>query len=575
MPGRASFFPVEGVHLDTKSFPNLGFGLGLRAKHYPYIFEHAPPVDWFEIISENFMDTAGRPRHNLARIREVYPVVMHGVSLSIGTVDPLNSEYLTKLKALAQWLEPAWISDHLCWTGVAHRNTHDLLPVPYTEEALAHIISRIHVVQEFLGRPIALENPSTYLEFSTSTIPEAEFISRMAKATGCGLLLDVNNVYVSSYNHRLDPQAYIDQLPLAQVVQIHLSGHTNKGTHIVDTHDDHVIDEVWNLYKYVVNRAGRIPNTMIEWDDRIPEFPVLQAELEKARRAAASPDVQEIVRFSSTPSAKPDAEAPRLQQMQQLLQQSIIAGNDDETSIKTWIVPKENFTPAQQLGVYVDAYRYRLKDVVSEDYPVLAHYLGRDAFDRLVSSFVEKTASEHFNIARYALGLNAFIEKNISDNVFTQELASLETAIAQLMDAPQGSALSKSDVENIGVENLLMASFSLMPAAQLFEFTHDVNGYYSAVMKEDAPEAPLRQPTHLAVFRHENTMWRMELDAQEYALLLRLSRGETLQEALAQASINDPQSLQEWFARWMQHGLLSKAEVHSRIENSGNTHVAA
>ena len=282
-----------------------------------------------------------------------------------------------------------------------------------------------------------------------------------------------------------------------------------------------------------------------------------------------------IVRFSSTSSVNVDADAPRLQQMQQLLQQSIITGNDDDACTKTWNVPRENFTPAQQLGVYVDAYRYRLKDVVSEDYPVLAHYLGRDAFDRLVSSFVEKTASEHFNIARYALGLNAFIEKNISDNVFAQELASLETAIAQLMDAPQGSALSKSEVENIGAENLLMASFSLIPAVQLFEFTHDVNGYYSAVMKEDTSEAPRRQPTHLAVFRHENTMWRMELDAQEYALLLRLSRGETLQEALAQVSINDPQSLKEWFARWMQHGLLSKAEVHSSVKNSRNAHVAA
>ena len=182
---------------NTAHFPYLGFGLGLRIPHYAHIFEHAPPVDWFEIISENFMDTDGKAKRNLARIRERYPVVMHGIALSIGTVDPLNSEYLQKLKKLADEINPAWVSDHLCWTGIAHKNSHDLLPVPYTEEALKHIVGRIKQVQDYLERPIALENPSTYLEFKTSHIPEAEFIAAMAQESGCHLLLDVNNVYVS------------------------------------------------------------------------------------------------------------------------------------------------------------------------------------------------------------------------------------------------------------------------------------------------------------------------------------------------------------------------------------------
>ncbi|MBY0408432.1 MAG: DUF692 domain-containing protein, partial [Rickettsiales bacterium] len=270
----------------SSNLPNLGFGLGLRPKHYSYIFEHQPKVDWFEIISENFMDTDGKPRRNLARILEYYPVVMHGVAMSIGTVDPLNSEYLTKLKKLADDIKPAWISDHLCWTGIAHKNTHDLLPVPYTEEALKHITQRIKDVQDFLERPIALENPSTYLEFKQSSMPEAEFIARMAEESGCNLLLDVNNVYVTCFNHRLDPKAYLDTLPLDRVIQIHLSGHTNNGTHIIDTHDDHVVDEVWQLYKYGVHKAGRVPNTMVEWDDNIPDFDVLYAELGKAKVAS-------------------------------------------------------------------------------------------------------------------------------------------------------------------------------------------------------------------------------------------------------------------------------------------------
>lgn len=564
--------------MNESNFPNIGFGLGLRAKHYPYIFEHTPSVDWFEIISENFMDTAGRPRHNLARIRENYPVVMHGVSLSIGTLDPLNSEYLHKLKDLAKWLEPAWISDHLCWTGVAHLNTHDLLPVPYTEEALAHIISRIHAVQEFLGRPIALENPSTYLEFSASSIPEAEFISHMAKATGCGLLLDVNNVYVSCYNHRLDPQRYIDSLPLDNVIQIHLSGHSNKGTHIIDTHDDHVIDEVWNLYKYVVNRAGRTPNTMIEWDDRIPEFPVLQAELNKARSAAKNAHQYESVHIAVHPFNS-ESQAAHVNQdlpgMQHLLQRAIIDGNDGGLAVGEWIVAKPDFAPEQQLTVYIDAYRYRLRDVVSEDYTVLAHYLGQPAFDKLVSSYVESCAPEHFNIARYAIGFVPFVAKNIVDDVFAQELALLETAVAQLMDIAEASRLSRADIESLDSEDLLKTSFKLIPAAQLFAFKHDVNSYYSSVMQGHTTVIPVEGPSYIAVFRGDNTMWRMELEAQEYTLLSGFSRGLTLEEALDEVGVNDPQNLKTWFARWMQHGLLSTAEVNLKHNNGEGVYVAA
>ncbi|MCB1593207.1 MAG: DUF692 domain-containing protein, partial [Alphaproteobacteria bacterium] len=253
------------MSVNSPKFERIGFGMGLRPSHYPFIFENKPPLDWFEIISENFMDTGGRPVRKLEQILEDYPVVMHGVSLSIGTVDPLNSDYLQKLKTLASWVNPPWISDHLCWTGIAHKNTHDLLPVPYTEEALKNIVTRIRQVQDFLERPIVLENPSTYLEFTSSTMTEWEFIARMAQESGCGLLLDVNNVYVSCYNHRWDPKTYIDALPLDRVAQIHLAGHTNKGTHIIDTHDDHVIDEVWALYRYAISKAGPV-STMVEWD---------------------------------------------------------------------------------------------------------------------------------------------------------------------------------------------------------------------------------------------------------------------------------------------------------------------
>ena len=207
---------------------------------------------------------------------------MHGVSMSIGSTDPLNTDYLKKLKLLADFVNPPWLSDHVCWTGVQGKNTHDLLPVPYTEESLAHIVNRIRQVQDILERRIVLENPSTYLEFNESMLTEWDFLARMAEDADCGLLLDVNNVYVSAFNHGYDAKHYIDAIPAERIVQIHLAGHKNYGTHIIDTHDGHVMDEVWKLYDYTIKSKGKI-STMIEWDDNIPEFDVLAAELDKAR----------------------------------------------------------------------------------------------------------------------------------------------------------------------------------------------------------------------------------------------------------------------------------------------------
>ncbi len=263
--------------------PNLGLGVGLRTTHFPYILEQQPEVDWFEIISENFMDSGGRPRYVLEQICERYPVVMHGVSLSIGSTDPLDFEYLAKLRALAKDVEALWVSDHLCWTGVAGRNTHDLLPIPFTEETLKHVVERVRVVQDFLERPLVLENPSTYLMFSESTLSEAEFIARMAEESDCGLLLDVNNTYVSSFNHELDPVEFIDLVPHDRVVQFHLAGHSNYETHLIDTHDNYVIPPVWELYRQAHRLTGGV-STLLEWDARIPPFPEVHAEVLKAKK---------------------------------------------------------------------------------------------------------------------------------------------------------------------------------------------------------------------------------------------------------------------------------------------------
>jgi uncharacterized protein (UPF0276 family) len=263
-------------------FPDLGLGVGLRTVHYPHILEKKPQVDFFEILSENYMDSGGRPLWVLDQVAERYPIVMHGVSLSIGSVDPLNREHLSKLKKLAERTKALWVSDHLCWTGVAGRNTHDLLPMPLSEEALEHVVGRVRTVSDFLERPLILENASTYAEFTSSSMSEWDFFARLMKEADCGMLLDVNNVYVSSYNHGFDPIAYLDAVPPERVVQYHLAGHTNKGTHIIDTHNDFVIDEVWKLYAHSVKRTGNV-STLLEWDADIPSFEVVHAEALKAR----------------------------------------------------------------------------------------------------------------------------------------------------------------------------------------------------------------------------------------------------------------------------------------------------
>lgn len=261
--------------------PNLGLGVGLRNQHFAYLMRNDPQVDWFEIISENFIDNFGFARHVLERMASIRPIVMHGVSLSIGSTDPLDWEYLKSLKTLAEFVQPKWISDHLCWTGVANVNTHDLLPMPLTEESLAHVIERVGVVQDFLQRPLVLENPSTYLEFKESTITEWDFLSELATQTGCGLLLDVNNVYVSGHNHGFDPEHYMRNLPHASVVQIHVAGPTDCGQYLVDTHDRPVPAKVWRLYKLAQELTGGV-STLLEWDANIPDFPDLVLELKKA-----------------------------------------------------------------------------------------------------------------------------------------------------------------------------------------------------------------------------------------------------------------------------------------------------
>jgi uncharacterized protein len=282
----AADFRTTDHRLSMSPSPSLGFGLGARPEHYESLLnEHLGCVAWLEALTENYLVPGGRPLRYLERLREHYPLALHGVSLSIGSVDPLNLEYLKDVKELACKVEAMWVSDHLCWTGVNGTNLHDLLPLPYTQEAIEHVVSRISEVQERLGRRILLENVSSYLTYTHSEMTEWEFVTEIAERADCLLLLDINNVYVSAMNHSFDPKTYLRHIPIDRVQQFHLAGHRKAGDFLVDTHDQPVCEPVWKLYAFAIERFGLV-STMIERDSEIPSLSELLAELDNARRIA-------------------------------------------------------------------------------------------------------------------------------------------------------------------------------------------------------------------------------------------------------------------------------------------------
>jgi hypothetical protein len=262
--------------------PDLGVGVGLRVPHYAHVLAEAPAVDFFEVISENFMVAGGKPRYHLSGVLERYPVVQHGVSLDIGGPEPLDRAYLLALKALARETKTPWISDHFCWCAAGGAHLHDLLPLPYTREAIERVVARARQVQDTLELPFALENTSSYLTYRASTLSEWEFIGEIVERADIGLLLDVNNVYVSAYNHGFDPIEFLRGIPAERVLQVHLASHTSAGEYLIDTHRGPVIDAVWQLYRLAIERCGSV-STLVEWDDEIPSFPVLAAEAIRGR----------------------------------------------------------------------------------------------------------------------------------------------------------------------------------------------------------------------------------------------------------------------------------------------------
>jgi len=545
--------------------PHLGDGVGLREAHYSYLLGTAPEqwgVDWFEIITENFLDEHGLSAHVLERVLDYRPVVMHGVSLSIGSADPLDRDYLRKVRLLADKVRPAWVSDHLCWTGVNGRMSHDLLPMPLNRASLAHVADRVRAVQDDLGRPLVLENPSTYMEFYASDIPEWEFLGTLAEETGCGLLLDVNNVFVASYNHSFDPAAYINALPARHIVQVHLAGPRRYGTHLLDSHDQPVPDEVWPLYALAQQRTGGVP-TLLEWDAEIPPFPDLVAELAKAKTSRATTAAPS--NFSPAPAPTGGAATVGLSgddgqpiEPGHLVPWDVSGGgrlavgrkgSTELAELQRWVLA--SISPAAEirrplvqparlikkaekrsaefsLQIYSRGYVARLAQCLEREYPVLRTFVGDQVFGLFTRAYISERPPRSPSLTDFGAGFADFLEETRPAPLGPPNpLDAIPAAIAHLERA-SAESLHADGVEDdphfgeVGAVDLIDPSELRLRAPatlHLLRAEFSLADAFAACQRGEVPGVPLGRPTRYAVARNYYRVSVHEITEWQYAFL--------------------------------------------------------
>lgn len=547
--------------------------MGLRVPHYPEIFASEPELGFFEIISENFMVDGGPPLANLDRILERYPVVQHGVSLSIASADPLDFDYLARLKRLCERTRTPWFSDHLCWSGAHGRHHHDLLPLPYTGEYARFIAEKARVVQDFIGLPFALENLSSYVSFSNSEMTEWEFYREVVEQADAFMLLDVNNVYVSSVNHGFDPLEYLDAIPWERVIQVHVAGHTEQddGT-ILDTHDHHVKPEVWELYRHVHERTGGV-STILEWDAGFLSFEETLAEANKAKAYQASTGGAHGARQTGSGEAPVEPRVPEsLGELQAGFGRSITTpfefkpGGDVELQVDRYdpdvlalMVPRGELSGPERLGTYNRVYWFRLFTVILEEYPLLRHLLGANELNQLVSAYVDACPPGARTLQHLADELPAFMEREHRWNrPELIECVRLEHQYQRTFDAAHLPQLDPSTVS--ATEPL-----RLQPHWALFEEHWNLVEWREQVRDDadDAIEVALEE-THQswAIFRVEDQTRTAELGPLQFQILSGLDRGLTLDQAVQRVAVelNEEElgflgeHLQGWFARWTSLG---------------------
>ena len=546
-----------------------GFGLGLRTPHYPDFQRQRQPVDWLEVITDNFLVQGGRPLKMLDLIRRDYPVAMHGVAMSLGSADGLDLNYLQKVKQLADRVQPLWVSDHLCWSGVGGTVLHDLNPLPYTEEAARRLIAHISQAQDVLQRRLVVENVSSYVSFGHSSASEWEFLSHVANQADCLLLVDINNIYVSSVNHGFDPLAYLHALPSHRVQQMHLAGHSRYPTHIIDTHDHPVCQEVWNLYAAACSRFGAVA-TMVERDDQIPPLPELLAELDMARAIAkthANTNTDESPRTVALGDAVHElpAQGPALLALQNDWMACVLQDPQPVDAPKRLALAQSvSDTPARRFEIYHRAYRLRLCEVLRDSFAKTCAYMGSDLFDEHASVFAVQQAPGERNLGRYGAALPAFFRQIYPDNPELHELAQLDWDLRSRFDGADAPALTLEALvpDDQGDIPCLRISSPLHPSVVLRESRTNVLKIWHAI--DDDVEVPdvqhLEVGSGLVVWRWDLQPHFMGLDAAQYRFLQALGAGASIQDVSAHFADTEflptPEMLGSWLQSWLSQGML-------------------
>jgi uncharacterized protein len=535
----------------------LGQGVGLRTTHFRQFLEGTPPVAWVEAISENFMGVGGRPLAVLEKVRRDRPVVLHGVSLGVGSAAPLELGYLDQLKALIQRIQPALVSDHLCWGRAHGRYVHDLLPMPLTEEALDHVVARVTEVQDRLDRRMLLENVSSYMSFKESELTEWEFLTEVSRRADCGILLDVNNIYVSARNHGFDPRAFLDGVPVDRVQQFHLAGHEDRGTLVLDTHEGHIVDAVWDLYRHAVRRFGAVP-TLIEWDEAIPELPVLLDESAKAGalmaeelpRQAPVPEVPRLERGARPPRP------PSLKQTQDTI--FLWVTGEQEPAQAEALVNGGALEPADRVQVYGEMYWLRMRDMLRLDYPRVLALLGEASFDVLTARYMKRFPSTRPSLNDFGRNLAALLEEQpVEGAPWLRDLARVERARTEAFVAADSTVLEAAALQALG-EGFGQARLVATPAVRLVHLEHDVLPCFH----EDEAR-PEKRPLHVVAWRKGYQAFHVAVPADEAQALERVLQGATLAEVCeAFGEREEPaRAAFEAIGSWVNEGMIARVEA--------------
>ncbi len=556
---------------NNRPWPSLGCGVGLRSEHYPAVIGPYPPMDFFEAVSENYMNTGGRPLDMLEKVCERYPVALHGVALSIGSTDPLNPHYLSRLKNLVERIQPAIVSDHLCWSGVGGEYLHDLLPLPLTEESIQHVSERVGQVQDYLRRPILLENVSTYVTFQHSVIPEWEFLAEVALRSGCGILLDINNIYVNSVNHGFDPSVYLRHIPPAKVGQFHLAGHTPMGKYIFDTHSARVTEKVWQLYEEALKLYGQV-STLIEWDEEIPSFAELCCEADKARvfyRQADSgiPQAgfwQKEMRLK--PSVAMDGAGNSLSNIQHMMK-SVVQPFGADLLPENLLNPQGGDPGKERMSVYAGGYLARTHSALSETYEAIEQFLGKEPFCKLAEEYAGFGPSTEYDMAKIGARMESFLRKDALavENPFLVDLAVFEWRVNLAFHAFDQKPLSAEALQSVAPDDWEKIKLVFQPSVFLVESEWPILELWNARLGEKGMTSrPERQqkPQLLLISRHEKRIRTEVLTRAQYGLLQGLLAGKTLGEVCDELAVFEEDiPLQTWFAAWLHDGLLQRIEI--------------